>query len=189
MTKSWFEDNTLSLAQRLLGTVLVHDSLEGRTAGVIVETEAYLTDDPACHAYRRKTLRNAAMFGPAGSIYVYRIYGMHQCVNISGGKEGAGEAVLIRALQPLNGQELMSQRRKQVIFNEKELCKGPARLVQAMGINMTMNHWMIQGSPLYLEPGLNQSFDIVQTTRIGLTKGIDLPYRFYLANNPFISRK
>jgi DNA-3-methyladenine glycosylase len=105
------EKDTLSIAKELLGWSLVHESDEGTTAGIIVETEGYLQDDPACHAYRKKSLRNAPMFGEAGTIYVYQIYGMHFCVNISTNKKDIGEAVLIRALEPTIGQDLMQERR------------------------------------------------------------------------------
>lgn len=186
--------DTLILAQKLLGCTLVHDSPEGRTAGIIVETEAYLTDDPACHAYRKKTNRNAAMFGIAGSVYVYQIYGMHYCVNIVSAEEGRGEAVLIRALEPIEGIELMAKRRgmKEELpaFSMRNLCNGPAKLVQAMGISIPKHNEssLIDGS-LYILPSLTNDFEMVTTTRIGITQGADLPYRFYVKGNAFVSRK
>ena len=191
--------DTLILAQKLLGCTLVHDSPKGRTSGVIVETEAYLTDDPACHAYRRKTNRNAAMFGVAGTVYVYQIYGMHYCVNIVSAEEGQGEAVLIRALQPVGGIDLMEARRKakieneiirQSVFDLRHLCNGPAKLVQAMGISIPKHNGssLIDG-PMYILPRLTNDFEMVTTTRIGITQGADLPYRFYIKGNAFVSRK
>lgn len=191
--------NTLILAQKLLGCRLVHDSPEGQTAGMIVETEAYLTNDPACHAYRKKTNRNAAMFGMAGTVYVYQIYGMHYCVNIVSAEEGRGEAVLIRALEPTEGIELMGVRRnrrtnnqaiRQSAFDVRYLCNGPAKLVQAMGISIPKHNGssLIDGS-LYLLPNLADDFEIITTTRIGITQGADLPYRFYIKGNAFVSRK
>jgi DNA-3-methyladenine glycosylase len=196
--------DTLILAQKLLGCTLVHDSPEGRTAGIIVETEAYLTDDPACHAYRKKTNRNAAMFGRAGSVYVYQIYGMHYCVNIVSAEEGRGEAVLIRALEPTEGVNLMEARRKlkmgdkiirQSAFDpaaayRSNLCNGPAKLVQAMGISIPKQNGssLIDGS-LYILTSITNDFEIVTTTRIGITQGADLPYRFYIKGNAFVSRK
>ncbi len=204
LSTEFYEQPSLDLARNLLGCVLIHESPEGRTAGIIVETEAYLTGDPACHAYRNKTTRNAPMFGPVGMIYVYQIYGQYYCVNISSGGEHIGEAVLIRALQPTEGLELMAarriaaQQRIQQFFGKTyaertlkptELCKGPASLVHAMGIHKEMNYWMIQDSPLSIEPAIIHDFEVVQTTRIGIKVGVDLPYRFYIRNNAFVSRK
>ncbi|AXE17414.1 DNA-3-methyladenine glycosylase [Runella rosea] len=187
---------TLSLAKQLLGCELVHESPEGRTAGIIVETEAYLTGDPACHAYRKKTVRNAAMFGPAGSVYVYLIYGMYHCVNIVSAEEGKGEAVLIRALEPTDGVELMELRRaerkgdKPKVYSLRELCNGPAKLVQAMGITLAgHNGSSLLDDALYLTPPKQTDFEVVTTTRIGITQGADLPYRFYIKGNRFVSKK
>lgn len=187
--------DTLTLSQKLLGCELVHEADEGTTAGIIVETEAYLVGDPACHAYRRKTERNAPMFGVPGNIYVYQIYGMYFCVNISSGGEGVGEAVLIRALQPTQGQELMQNRRllhksaSGKTLKEKDLCNGPAKLVQAMGITKTHNDFLIYDSEIYCNEPILTDFETVTTTRIGITQGVDLPYRFYLKGNKFVSRK
>jgi DNA-3-methyladenine glycosylase len=184
-----FQKTTIEVAQGLLGQVLVHNSAEGTTAGIIVETEAYLQDDPACHAYRRKTDRNAPMFGAAGTIYVYQIYGMHFCVNIATNQENIGEAVLIRALEPTQGIELMQQRRQSHLL--KNLCSGPGKLVQAMGIHKGMNHWVINEEALSLENPKTEILptDIFITTRIGLTVGTELQYRFYLKNSPFVSKR
>lgn len=202
--------DTLTLAQRLLGCTLVHQSPYGITAGIIVETEAYLTDDPACHAYRKKTKRNAAMFGPAGTVYVYQIYGMHYCVNIVSGEEGVGEAVLIRALEPTEGTELMEERRgngvsrvsrgecrmsngelvRHSAFDTRHLCNGPAKLVKAMGISIEEHNGssLLTGN-LKIYPSVLKEFEMVTTTRIGITQGADLPYRFYVTGNRFVSRK
>lgn len=187
--------DTLTLSQKLLGCELVHESDEGTTAGIIVETEGYLVGDPACHAYRRKTERNAPMFGTPGNIYVYQIYGMYFCVNISSGEEGIGEAVLIRALQPTQGQELMQKRRFRhksssgKVLKEKDLCNGPAKLVQAMGITKSHNDFLIYDSEIYCKEPVLTDFETVITTRIGITQGVDLPYRFYVKGNQFVSRK
>jgi DNA-3-methyladenine glycosylase len=187
--KNLFELDTLTVAKKLLGYTLVHESAEGTTAGIIVETEAYLQDDPACHAYRRKSIRNAPMFGEAGTIYVYQIYGMHFCVNISTNKKDIGEAVLIRALEPTLGIELMQERRKTDVI--KNLCSGPGKLVQALGIHKLMNDWHILDSDLKIIASNTQIADneIITTTRIGITQGADLPYRFYLKGNKFVSKK
>ncbi len=185
-----FYGETLDLARDLLGTFLVHETAAGTTIGRIVETEAYLWGDPACHAYRRQTARNAVMFGPPGRAYVYQIYGLHYCVNLVTGPEGVGEAVLIRALEPLAGLELMQQRRG--TSRLADLCKGPGRLVQAMGITKAMNGMSMREPPFCIRPGTdfpgwNKPFGTVTTTRIGITQGADLPYRFHMENNFFVS--
>lgn len=185
--------DTLTLSQLLLGCELVHESREGTTAGIIVETEAYLTGDPACHAYRRKTVRNAAMFGPAGTLYVYQIYGFHHCINVVSAAEGLGEAVLIRALEPTQGLDLMGLRRgldPATKVGLRGLCSGPGKLVSAMGIDRQEHNFssLVTG-PLTIRGPVLHDFEMVTTTRIGITQGADLPYRFYVKGNPFISRK
>ena len=189
------QHDTLTLAQKLLGCQLISDQTDGRAGGIIVETEAYLTNDPACHAYRRQTARNAAMFGSAGNIYVYLIYGMHHCVNVVTAPSGVGEAVLIRAIQPTEGLELMQERRMEKSKNMKalkmqDLANGPAKLVQALGISLANHNGssLITGSLSILQPEIFD-FDTVTTTRIGITQGADLPYRFYVKGNRFVSRK
>src|SRR5687767_2045780 len=133
LPRSFYEQETITVAKQLLGKVLVHKSFGGVTAGKIVETEAYLEqDDPANHAARGQTVRNAAMFGPPGYSYIYLIYGMYSCFNVVTGAEGVGEAVLIRALEPLEGIDVMQQRRS--IQDVHKLCNGPGKLVIAMGI-------------------------------------------------------
>ena len=181
--------DTLTIAKQLLGYTLVHESEEGITAGIIVETEGYLQDDPACHAYRKKSERNAPMFGFAGTVYVYQIYGMHFCVNISTNEKDIGEAVLIRALEPMDGIELMKERRK--TDSIKNLCSGPGKLVQAMGIYKGMNHWHILNNDLKIIPPPIEipENEIITTTRIGITQGANLPYRFYLKDNKFVSKR
>jgi len=180
------QHETLTLAQLLLGCELVHGSAAGRTAGLIVETEAYLWGDPACHAYRRETRRNAAMFGPAGTLYVYLIYGMYYCVNVVSGRVGEGEAVLIRALEPTEGLDLMQERRhlnpktllpqsRKKALAEKDLCNGPGKLVQAMGIRPEHNAVSLSDSPIRITPPVLSDFEPVTTTRIGITQGAELP--------------
>jgi len=187
LPKEFYEKHdTLTLSRLLLGGTLVHESPEGRTAGIIVETEGYLQGDPACHAYRKKSVRNAPMFESAGTCYVYLIYGMHYCVNISSGAKDIGEAVLIRALEPTEGIELMQKRRK--TYDLKNLCNGPAKLVQAMGITHDFNFLTLDSDEFHCLESPNTDFSIVTTTRIGITQGADLPYRFYIEGNKFVSR-
>lgn len=171
-------------ARSLLGWKLVNRTPDGVTSGYIVETEAYNQEDPASHTFRGKRVANAPMFEAAGAIYVYFTYGMHYCVNIVAGPVGKGEAVLIRALQPVDGIDLMRQRRHQDRL--EALCSGPAKLVQAMGITKAQSGTKLDRSGLYLEPGFEPS-EIVQTTRIGISQAVDQPWRFYVKDNPFVS--
>ncbi|RRB02632.1 DNA-3-methyladenine glycosylase [Larkinella rosea] len=189
------DHDTLTLSRLLLGCELVHESAEGTTAGIIVETEAYLTGDPACHAYRRKTARNAAMFGPAGTLYVYLIYGFYYCLNVVTGPEDVGEAVLIRALEPTEGLELMGERRHLDPTTKtglRGLTSGPGKLVIAMGISRDHNFLSLtkagKASPVFIRPRMQENVEMVTTTRIGITQGADLPYRFYVKGNRFVSK-
>ncbi|MEZ0541634.1 DNA-3-methyladenine glycosylase [Fibrella arboris] len=201
------QHDTLTLSQLLLGCELVHESPEGTTAGLIVETEGYLTGDPACHAYRRATTRNAAMFGPAGTLYVYQIYNHYHCLNVVTGPAGTGEAVLIRALQPTEGIELMAQRRNEAFKTGFEryrnntidpgtsegfrhLCNGPGKLVISLGISRASHNFSsLTTGPVFIRPPVLVDFELVTTTRIGITQGVDLPYRYYVKNNRYVSRK
>jgi DNA-3-methyladenine glycosylase len=192
--------DTRTLAQKLLGCELVHDSPDGLTSGVIVETEAYLQDDPACHAFNRRTTRTEPMFGIAGTVYVYLIYGMYQCFNIVSNAEGIGEAVLIRALQPKEGIDIMEMRRlikpgkNEMISSAtktalKELCRGPGKLVRAMGIEREVhNATLLSGETLYVRPSAAPPAEIVAGPRIGINVGRELPYRYYIKDNIFVSK-
>ncbi|MCL2722569.1 MAG: DNA-3-methyladenine glycosylase [Treponema sp.] len=179
--KIFFNQPTIDLAKSLLGKYLVYDKLKG----IIVETEAYLgTDDPGCHASRGLTARNAPMFGPAGNIYVYLIYGMYYCFNIVSGKPGVGEAVLIRALEPVEGISLMQKRRKtQKIEN---LCSGPGKLTQAFNITKKHNNLSLLEGPLYIYDSKIKP-EISTSTRIGLSAGKELELRFFIKGNKFVS--
>ena len=178
--------DAVSAAKSLLGWLLVHDSPEGRTAGYIVEAEAYTSDDPASHTYTGLTPRNKAMFELSGTIYIYFTYGMHFCVNIVTGEKGSGQAVLIRALQPVEGIELMQKRR--AVTDVRNLANGPAKLVKAMGISKEHYGNHISSGSLFLEPGIIPA-KIVQTTRVGIKKAITQPWRFYVGGSPWISKK
>lgn len=186
---SFYARPTIEVARDLLGAVLVHQAPEGRTAGRIVETEAYLRDDPACHAFRGPTPRTQIMFGPPGRAYIYLIYGMYDCFNVVTAPAGTGEAVLIRALEPLEGLPLMARRRG--TEKPRDLCSGPGKLVIAMGIGRQQNGADLRGragSALsILSPGAAPG-NIKVTTRIGINKAAHLPLRFYLEGNAFISK-
>lgn len=185
---NFFLRPTEEVARDLLGAILLHETEEGVTAGMIVETEAYLScNDPACHAACGMTKRNAPMFGKPGTVYVYKIYGMHCCFNVVTGPEGRGEAVLVRALEPIAGIELMQKRRGKKDL--RDLCSGPAKLVEAMGITLDLNGASLMEGPLYLLRRRRRPQAIVTTTRVGISKGADLPLRFYIAGNPYVSVK
>jgi DNA-3-methyladenine glycosylase len=189
---SFYLRSTLQVARDLLGAVMIHSDADGVTAGRIVETEAYLRDDPACHAARGPTSRNAAMFGPPGRSYIYLIYGMYHCFNVVTSPRGVGEAVLIRALEPLTGLDLMAKRRG--TDKAKALCSGPGKLVMALGIAAIPNGSDLRVGPLAILPpesfpGAESLGTIKVTTRIGITQAADLPLRFYLEGDPYISRK
>jgi len=187
LPRSFYARGALVVAQELLGCYLVHISPEGVAAGKIVETEAYLQGDPACHASRGMTGRNRVMFGPPGHAYIYFIYGMYHCFNAVTGREGVGEAVLIRSLEPVLGIPLMQARRGREKLTE--LCGGPGRLVQALGLGKEQNGQDLTKGDLVICRGEGKSFNVVTTNRVGIREGADLPLRYYVAGSPFISRK
>jgi len=189
---SFYEQETIAVATQLLGCRLVHLEAEGTPCGKIVETEAYLVNDSAAHSFIGKTKRNSVVFGPVGHAYVYFVYGMHYCVNVVTGEEGSGEAVLIRALEPLKGIPVMEKRRG--IKDIRSLCSGPAKLTKALGITLAMNGAPLFEGPLQIRspdrvPDQTEQFAIEQTTRIGIVKSRELPLRYYIRGNRFISRK
>ena len=188
--REFFARGTVQVARSLLGSVLIHRCEDGVTAGRIVETEAYLRDDPACHASRGMTPRNAPMFGPPGRAYVYFIYGMYHCFNVVTAPKGVGEAVLIRALEPLVGLPLMARRRG--TGDERAFCSGPGKLVLAMGIGREHNGISLLRGPLRILPHDSYPWEgprrIKASPRVGISLAADLPLRFHLAGNPFVSR-
>jgi len=187
LPQSFYERDTVAVARDLLGCLLINRDKDGAAAGRIVEVEAYLRDDPAAHSYRGMTERNRAMFGPAGHAYVYRIYGLHTCVNAVTGAEGRGEAVLIRALEPVAGIDLMQARRGR--DDLISLANGPGKLTEALGITTDLDGTSLSCGPLQINPPTARREEIVQTTRIGITKAADLPLRFCLKGNPYLSRR
>lgn len=183
----FFNKSVFNLAKDLLGCELVHKSNQGVTAGIIVETEVYHQNDEASHSYRGKTNRTKVMFGPPGYTYVYFTYGMHWCFNITAEKSGVGAAVLIRALEPTQGIKLMKKRRiKDSVY---ELCSGPSKLVQAMGISKSDYGKPVFSGKFRLNPRAKAAnLDIRSGPRIGISRAQDKPWRFWIKENPFISR-
>lgn len=176
------------LAPRLLGCELVREIDGQRLAGKIVEVEAYDQTDAASHSYKGNTPRTSIMFGPAGYLYVYFSYGMHYCMNVVLGANGYGAAALIRAIEPLAGQDIMSQNRHGL--SAEQLTNGPAKTCQALAVNKAFNGHDLTKPPLMLiiKPPLAPD-QIVQTTRIGISKAKDQPWRFFIKNNKYVSAK
>lgn len=174
------------VAELLLGRLLVRDSLQGLVAGRIVEVEAYCgSKDPASHAYRRMTARNSVMFGPPGRLYVYFTYGMHHCANIVTDPEGVAGAVLLRAVEPLEGIPLMELRRR--VKNPLLLARGPARLCQAFDLTLRDNGMDLSQSSLWVSAVRRLKGPIRTSARIGLKPGMDQPWRFF-EEGPWVSR-
>ena len=172
------EGDVASVAKGLIGAVLTIDGVGGR----IVETEAYARDDPASHSFNGPTARNAAMFGPAGHAYVYRIYGLHLCLNVTCGN---GSAVLIRAIEPMSGVETMRARRG----TEKVqlLCAGPGRLCQALGVAAAHDGLPLDAAPFEVRPA-SRAEPVIAGPRIGIRRAAEMPWRFCLAGSRFLSR-
>lgn len=181
-----FELPTTQVARELLGWKIFHETAEGLAGGIIVETEAYCQDDPASHSFNGQTLRNAAMFGEPGRAYVYISYGLHYCLNIVTSTKGKGEAVLIRALQPTEGIPLMQTRRQKTAL--ADLCSGPGKVCQALAITLEDNLRSLESPPLFITPPEQTNISITETPRIGISVAKDDLFRFYIANNPYVSR-
>jgi DNA-3-methyladenine glycosylase len=184
---SFLEDDVVKVAPRLLGCMIVRELNGMRLVGRIVETEAYHQRDAASHSYKGRTPRTDVMFGPPGKLYVYFTYGMHYCMNVVTGPQGEGSAVLIRAIEPLEGLDDMQHNRSGVDISQ--LTNGPAKLCQALAIDKNWNGHDLQSSPLRLEIGPPVlKANVVQTTRIGITKDKERLWRFYERDNPFVSK-
>lgn len=176
---------TKALARALIGCVLVRDDESGRTAGRIVETEAYIPGDPASHAFGGETQRNRSMFLGPFHAYVYLIYGTSLCVNVTSEEAGCGAAVLLRALEPLEGLRLMGARRG--TSRMLDFARGPGRLCQAMAIGRTLDGvHMLESGELWLAAG-TLKVSLGKSTRIGITKAAHRALRFYERGNPFVS--
>lgn len=177
--RSFFERNALDVAAELIGMRLLFQE----AGGIIVETEAYLPDDPASHSFKGRTERNAAMFGPAAHAYVYRSYGMHWCLNIVC---LPGSAVLLRAIEPKVGIEAMRERRK--LSEQRLLCAGPGRLCQALGITRAENGMDMLRRPFTLSLPSSR-LEVTAARRIGISRAAENPWRFVAAGSPYLSRK
>lgn len=177
------------MAPALLGRTLVRRSSRGaRLAGRIVEAEAYEPTDPASHAYRGVTRRNATMFGPPGHLYVYFAYGNHWMLNVVTGPDDVGSAVLLRALEPLEGITEMATRRSRHQLGD--LCSGPGKLAQALGIDRSFDETdLVGGVEVWIEAGAPaESAEVLASTRIGISVGLERPWRFHVRDDPFVSR-
>jgi len=185
---AFYRKPSLDLARSLLGKLLVMGTGPSAVGGYIVEVEAYIgEEDPACHAAVGRTERNAVMHGPAGRAYIYFTYGMHYCFNVVSGRSGSPEAVLIRALEPAFGLRAM-RRRRGASVRDLDLARGPARLCRALGLDDAANGSDLRKPPLFLSRGRPAPRILGVSARVGIRKGLDRPWRFFDAENPFVSR-
>jgi DNA-3-methyladenine glycosylase len=178
----FFDRSVHDVARDLIGCTLLY---EGQ-GGTIVETESYDADDPACHAYVGLTERTRVLFGPPGRAYVYLSYGIHSLLNAVAEPEGKAAAVLIRALEPTHGLEEMRARRGGK--RDADLCSGPGKLTEALGVDLSDNEADLSAEPFLLTPPVGDPPPIVASPRIGITKAVDRPWRFSAAGSPFVSR-
>ena len=194
LPRTFYARPTLTVARDLLGCRLVHETDEGRAAGRIVEVEAYHgEDDPACHAAAGLTRRTAPLYGPPGYAYVYFIYGMYHCLNAVTRAEGLPSAVLIRALEPVEGLELMRRRRTGrrgtggPTISDRGLCDGPGKLCVALGITLAHNRLDLTGPPLRIEPDRKPA-EVVWTPRVGIQVGTERFWRCFAKDSAHVSR-
>jgi DNA-3-methyladenine glycosylase len=189
LPRDFYDRDTEAVAREMLGTVLECETPEGTASGIVVETEAYLGEhDLACHAAAGRTTRTEALYGPPGMSYVYFIYGMYWCFNAVTREEGLPSAVLVRALEPLDGIALMHRRRPHA-KKSVDLTNGPGKLCRALGIVGSMSGRSLQRKPLVLREGEPVTESKVDTsTRIGITRSADWPLRWFVRANPFVSK-
>ncbi|HEY3382354.1 MAG TPA: DNA-3-methyladenine glycosylase [Vicinamibacterales bacterium] len=190
--RSFYDRPTLAVAADLIGKVLVHRAPEGTSSGAIVEAEAYIGEnDPACHAAPGPTARNQPLYGPPGHAYVYLNYGIHFLFNVVTEGDGRPAAVLVRALQPIDGLDLMQRRRapdrRGAVIPHDELCRGPGNVARAMGITLAHNRTDLCGRTIYLEDRGLVVEEIAWGPRIGISVGIDRPWRCYVPSHPAVS--
>jgi DNA-3-methyladenine glycosylase len=181
LKRAFFNRSVHAVAPDLIGATL----LVGGVGGIIVEVEAYHHTDPAAHSYRGPTPRNRVMFGPAGFAYVYRSYGIHWCANFVCEAEGSASAVLIRALQPTHG--LAAMRRRRGVDDERALCSGPGKLCEALGITVAHSELPLDKPPIQLF-ARKEKPEIAIGIRIGITKAVELPWRYGLKGSKFLSK-
>ena len=181
LKRGFFARSVHEVAPDLIGATLLVNGV----GGIIVEVEAYHHTEPAAHSFRGPTARNAVMFGPPGFVYVYRSYGIHWCVNFVCEKKGSASAVLIRALQPTHG--LAAMRRRRHLSDERALCSGPGKLTEALGITDGQNALALDAPPFALLARTAKP-QIVFGVRIGITKAVDLPWRYGLKGSKFLSK-
>jgi DNA-3-methyladenine glycosylase len=181
LRRRFFSRSVHAVAPDLIGATLLFDGVGGK----IVEVEAYHHTDPAAHSFRGRTARNAVMFGPAGCAYVYRSYGIHWCLNFVCEPQGSASAVLIRALEPMQGVAAM--RRRRGVRDERLLCAGPGRLCQALGITAAHDGLALDRPPFELRAG-DGRMEIAIGPRIGITKAADIPWRYGLRDSRFVSK-
>ncbi|TMF13913.1 MAG: DNA-3-methyladenine glycosylase [Chloroflexi bacterium] len=188
LRRQFFVRDPVALARDLLGRVLFYRTPDGLLAGRIVETEAYTGEaDPASHAFRGRTARNAVMFGPAGHAYVYFAYGMHHCLNVTAEAPGTAGAVLLRALEPLAGLELMRARGD--LGPESRLLSGPGKIGRAFGLTLNDNGRDFTRGPLGLAAGSPvPDREVATSRRIGISRAVDLPYRFAVVGSRSVSK-
>ena len=184
--RSFYQDSTIEVAKKLLGNLFVRIDKGQVIAGKIVEVEVYLPDDPASHSYKGKTERNSAMFMQGGFLYVYFTYGMHYCANIVTEYENYGSAVLLRALEPVLGLEIMKKNRGEHI-KEKDLANGPAKLCRALGITKEFNKIDLLGNDVFCAYNNENNIKIKKAHRIGIKEEKKRLLRFYIENNLYVS--
>ncbi|HET7856259.1 MAG TPA: DNA-3-methyladenine glycosylase [Gaiellaceae bacterium] len=182
LEKPFFARSVHDVAPELIGARLLVDGF----GGVIVEVEAYDHEDPAAHGFRGRTERNASMFGPPGHAYVYRSYGVHWCLNLVCEDEGVASAVLLRALEPTDGLDVMRARRG--LEETRLLCAGPGRLCQALGVTREHDGLPLDRPPFELHAREGE-IEVVAGPRVGITQAADLPWRYGLADSPFLSKR
>ncbi|MBI5214544.1 MAG: DNA-3-methyladenine glycosylase [Ignavibacteriae bacterium] len=187
LSRSFYLRPTLTVAKDLLGKYFVRVLPEGKLVGKIVEVEAYLPDDVASHSYRGQTKRNEVMFLKGGHLYVYFTYGMHFCANVVTEQEGIGAAVLIRGIEPLQGIKIMEKNRGLTGFN---LTNGPAKICQAFSLGRKENGVDLSGNEIYITEGESiHNSQVRISSRIGITNGKDKLWRFFLQDDPWVSKK
>jgi DNA-3-methyladenine glycosylase len=182
LKRAFFGRSVHEVAPDLIGATMLLNGV----GGIIVEVEAYHHTDPAAHSYNGPTPRNMVMFGPPGFVYVYRSYGIHWCVNFVCEKEGSASAVLIRALEPTHG--LAAMRRRRGLEDERALCSGPGKLTEALGITHAHNGLALDAPPFALHAQTGK-VDVVSGIRIGITKAVELPWRYGLMGSKFLSKR